>query len=64
MITDNDYWELYDDQDPKKFDYIQYPDRTGNLLTKPILADTFFADIAEIRRQYGDRTIIKMCKYA
>jgi hypothetical protein len=53
------YWEVYDDQEAKDFDYIGYTDLSGTPVTDKVAAN-LAAQVAEIKRTNGQRTEVRV----
>jgi len=57
----NMYWEGYDDQDSKDFDFVGYVDLSGNEVVVEV-SDNLAAQVAEIKRCNGHKTQVRVYK--
>lgn len=55
----NTYWEYYDDQTSEGFQSLEYIDRLGKIVTRPVEND-LESQVNEIRRVNGANTDIKL----
>lgn len=55
------YWEMYDDQDGKDFDYVNYTNIAGEDVTESISED-LEKQVNEIRRLNGSDTAVKLLR--
>ena len=55
------YWEMYDDQDGKDFDYVNYTNIAGEDVTEAISED-LEKQVNEIRRLNGSDTAVKLLR--
>lgn len=61
MDKDSMYWEIYDDQESKSFDFVGYTNLAGEDILAPVEGN-LSAQVSEIRRLNGADIEIKVYK--
>ena len=57
----NMYWETYDDQSAKDFDYVGYVNISGENVVEEV-SDNLTLQVAEIKRTNGQHTEVRVYK--